>query len=182
MNVNRSRLVPGLILIGLGIFLLITRFTQAGERFFPFTLGTIFIIVYLITRRRGFLIPGGILTGLGTGIVISQTYTPIQDEVTGGIIVLSLGAGFAAIFVIEFFYTRTSDFWPLIPGGILGLVGTLLILTGLDLVTKMVLRSIGNLWPVVLIAIGAWILFRRRRDKGKEEEIQSTSVEKSQDS
>ncbi|MGH8246893.1 MAG: LiaF transmembrane domain-containing protein [Gammaproteobacteria bacterium] len=47
--------------------------------------------------------------------------------------------------------------WPLIPGGILTLIGLMLAADQVGL-----LGAIGHWWPAILIVIGLYILLRRR--------------------
>jgi drug/metabolite transporter (DMT)-like permease len=67
-------------------------------------------------------VPGGIIAGVGTGLLLA---TNLEEPAGGGALVLSLAGGFLAIFAVSKL-TRHPEhhFWPLIPGTILGVVGT----------------------------------------------------------
>ncbi|MDQ3930493.1 MAG: hypothetical protein M3328_15290 [Chloroflexota bacterium] len=154
---DRDRTVLGLILVGGGILFLLDQFS-------PFTsfgdlvlllLGGIFMYAYFTTRpgyRIGFLIPGSILLGLGAG----QALTDLPFSWFFGeteLRTLTLGLGFCMIWFFE-----RKHWWFLIPGGIL-------ILSGLSSLASSIGASIGigSLWPVALIALGAYLLFDQSR-------------------
>ncbi len=71
--------------------------------------------------KSGFMIPGGILSGLGLGAVINAI--ALQDQpgaITSGVTLLGLAVGFLVIVPL----TRSvhhTHIWPWVPGGILGL-------------------------------------------------------------
>jgi hypothetical protein len=118
MNTNRARLIPGLILIVLGIAFLLVQYFEFGPALFLILLGLVFLIPYALTRSYGLLIPGCILAGVGLGLVFDRP--PLGTAIA---VPLGLGLGFIAIFVLQLIVTRQSHWWPLIPGGILVLVG-----------------------------------------------------------
>ena len=65
MNTNRVRLIPGLILIVLGIAFLLAQFFEFGPALFLILLGLVFLVPYALTRSYGLLIPGCILACIG---------------------------------------------------------------------------------------------------------------------
>src|SRR3972149_7592333 len=127
----RDRMALAVILIGLGL------------------LGA-----FAYTRQYGDLIPGGIMTGLGAGIISSEAFTFATDEASSGAIVLGLGLGFLSIWVIgAIVRIAQNHWWPVIPGGILAVVGGALLVGG----------QAGDLldyWGVVVIAVGVFVLWR----------------------
>lgn len=138
---RRGAIVPGVILVALGLALLAAQFVPGlGGEVVLLGLGAAFLAVGFYQRAYGLLIPGCILTGLGTGIAAG-------DALGGELVVVGLGLGFIAIWVIDRLYTRASNWWPLIPGGILLTVG---IAIALPDIAPVVVR----LWPIVLIVIG----------------------------
>jgi hypothetical protein len=105
------------------------------------------------TRHYGYLIPAGILTGLGVGIVLQQALD-LSGEPSGGVIVLGLGLGFVSIWVIgQLVNVQRALWWPLVPGGILTAVGAALLIGG-DAV------RILDWWGLILVAIGLFVLWR----------------------
>ena len=117
-------------------------------------IGLVFAGAYAATRRYGLLIPAGILSGLGAGILLEDF------GVTREPVVLGLGLGFLAIYGVDLATSRSPQrarWWPLIPGAILiavaGAGGAFGDEGG---------RTIQQAWPVILIVIGAWLLVRGR--------------------
>jgi hypothetical protein len=114
--------------------------------------GLSFLAVFLVTRRYGFLVPAGIVTGVGAGIVLAMED---QGRVGGGLFLVSLGLGFIGIVILgALFRLQENHPWPLIPGGILCTIG-LITLAG---------TRYGDVaryaWPVVLIGLGVLFVLR----------------------
>jgi len=155
--------VAAAILIAIGVMALagnLAGSSLVGEAV-PLVIGLVFIVVYATTRHYGFLVPGGILTGLGAGI-LAGSLLGILD--TGVSVVLGLGLGFLLIYLVDVIQAGNRDrFWPLIPGGILLLVGG-----GIAGQTAGLLRQLGLWSPAVLILIGILILIARARPFRKE--------------
>ncbi len=145
MNANRVRLIPGLILISLGILFLIAQYFEAPGLILLF-FGLVFLIPYVLTRSYGLLIPGCILAGLGVGILFERALG--RGDIT---ILLGLGLGFIAIFVVQLIVAGRSHWWPLVPGG-------LLVLFGLAEAVPQGQVLIEKGWPLLLILIGLVIL------------------------
>lgn len=64
---------------------------------------------------------------------------------------LGLGVGFVAIYVIDLVYTGSSSWWPLIPGGILIIIGL-----SEGSATFERLFSVG--WPLIIVFVGLLLL------------------------
>jgi len=146
MNTNRARLIPGLVLIVLGIAFLLAQYFEFGPALFLILLGLVFLIPYALTRSYGLLIPGCILAGVGLGLAFDRP--PLGTAIA---VPLGLGLGFIAIFVLQLIVARQSHWWPLIPGGLLVLVG---IAEGVP--QAQVLFEKG--WPLILVLVGLLIL------------------------
>jgi len=146
MSVNRARLIPGLILIFLGIAFLLMQYVEFGPGLFLVLLGLIFLIPYALTRAYGLLIPGCILAGIGVGLMFDRA--PLTTSMT---VPIGLGLGFIAIFAVQFVVTRELHWWSLIPGGLLVLAG---IADGIPQAQTLVQKG----WPLVLVLIGLVIL------------------------
>ena len=86
---------------------------------------------------------------MGIGIVLDSAAT---GEAESGVMMLGLAGGFLGIWVIGSIYRLSENhWWPLIPGGILTLIG-MVQLTSIDLAGAL------RLWPIVLIVGGAFLL------------------------
>jgi hypothetical protein len=151
--VERRRVLPGIILIVLGVVFLLAEQGRVGTQSVVTAIGVAFLVAFFYTRNYAFLVPGGILTGLGFGII----YQSQADR--GWAVLLGLGLGFVSIYVLDVLTggRRGGQWWPLIPGGILAFFG-LAEASG-------IMGTIGRWWPVLLIAIGIYLLFRRRADE-----------------
>ena len=150
--------------IALAIVLIVVGVAGLASQMFDITadlggwivmfIGLGLLAAFAYTRQYGYLIPAGIMTGLGAGIIASESLTFTSDEGTGGVIVLGLGLGFLSIWVIgSVLRVAQNHWWPVIPGGILAAVGAALLIGG---------EAVGLLdyWGVVVIAIGLFVLWR----------------------
>lgn len=158
---ERKPLFAGIALIGIGALLLIAQFIQAqwlSLLILP-TLGAIFLLWGLIARNPGLLVPGGILSGIGLGAYLnSGPFVEAAERVQGGVFMLAFAAGWALIVAASLVIGR-PQWWPLIPGSLMALIGAALL--GGDLGLQL-LEWAGKLWPLVLISVGLAILLRRR--------------------
>jgi hypothetical protein len=144
---QRNRTAVGAILILLGLaFLAMQIWEGLGGDLFLFLFGSVFVVGYLVTRNYGLLIPGGILLGIGLGAIGSDALVGLGD-----LAVIGLGLGFVFIYVVALIYQGRSHWWPLIPGGILIVVG---LAQGSEIMEQ--LLSVG--WPLVLIFFGLLLL------------------------
>jgi hypothetical protein len=148
---NRRALAIGLILIVLGVGLLAMQLMQPGfgQPLILFLIGAAFLVGYFIRRFYGLLIPGCILVGLALGSLGVQ----IIGEV-GDFTVIGLGIGFVAIYVIDLLYRRSTHWWPLIPGGILIVVGLMQVLEQNPSLAGLWDKG----WPLILVLAGLLVL------------------------
>ncbi|HKP52836.1 MAG TPA: hypothetical protein VJ183_09305 [Chloroflexia bacterium] len=139
-----------LLLIGAGVLFLLQQFSifrDFGD-YLLLIIGGVFMYAYFSTKagyRAGFLIPGAILLGIGTGEVL-QKYNVLGLWQGANVSGLALGLGFCLIWALE-----RRHWWALIPGSILvvsSISGAL---------------AIGKLWPVGLILIGVYLLYEQTR-------------------
>ncbi len=143
---RRQRVTAGLALIALGLGLYwLHRVEGIGEAAVFFLVGGAFLAAYLYNRAYGFLVPAGIMLGMGAGMVGADSLLDL-----GRPQFLGLGFGFVLIFLIALLYERRSHWWPLIPG-------TLLILLGLPDADRIFSYLYRN-WPLILVIAGALIL------------------------
>lgn len=168
---NRSAIIGGLILILGGVLAVLRQFVpDSWDLGFGLLvllgLGAAFHIAGLLTREVGWFIPGGILTGLGVGLalvdgpfarLIPDGLLP-GDE--GGLFMLAFAGGWFLIVLTTALFTDDTQWWPLIPGGIMLLIG---LAAGFGSVFTTVLSLLGRAWPIALIAIGIYVLYQSRR-------------------
>lgn len=147
------RSTTGIILVLLGILFLLGQWANIGGESVVAIIGLALLVAYAFTGHYGLLVPGGIMTGLGVGIVYETRLNG-----SGAPVLLGLGLGFLSIYVIGRTRGRMSgDWWPIIPGGILTVIGLIIAAgqTGL-------LGAIGRWWPAVLILLGLYLIYRQR--------------------
>ncbi len=156
---KRKGWVGGLLLILLGVLFLVNEFYPGvlGDWTLLLGLGVVFLVAYAIGRQYGFLIPGCILAGLGVALALVENGY-VSSAAEDGVFVLLLGASFLAIWLIDLLVSRGRPlgWWPIIPGGILTIVGAALYTDN-----EAWLESIGQWWPLIFIIVGVWILLER---------------------
>jgi hypothetical protein len=146
--------LPGVILIAVGVTLFAVQLLHLDGDVIVLVIGLVFAIAFAGTRRYGLLIPAGVLSGLGLGVVLEDS------GVQGEPVVLGLGLGFLAIYVADLLSSGArapGRWWPLIPGAILIVIAGAESTFGPEGA-----RLIEQGWPIVLIAAGAWLLLRGR--------------------
>lgn len=157
---SRDRMAVAVILIVVGLAGLVGQVLdiQANMGGLIVTLiGVGFLAAFAFTRTYGYLVPGGIMTGLGVGIAASEGLA-LSDEQTGGAVVLGLSLGFLAVWVIGLLVrVERHHWWPIIPGGILGVIGGALLIGGQAV-------NLLDYWGVVIVAIGLIVLWRAWAD------------------
>jgi len=149
--------VAGLVIAGIGLFFLANQLDSNIGRFVTLFIGLALLAVFVVKREYGFLVPGSILTGVGIGIVLDSA---ASGDAESGVMMLAIAGGFLGIWVLGSLYRLPQNhWWPLIPGGILTLIG-LVQLTRTDVAGAL------RLWPVLLILLGAFVLAKAitRRD------------------
>jgi len=152
---------PGLVLIGIGVLFLFVQLTDIGGEAVVAIIGGGLLVGYAVTRRYGLLVPGGILSGLGLGIIWQEQV--LQDA--GGAVLVGLGAGFLSIYLIDAFVRRSRAlWWPIIPGGITLTIGLML-----EAGPGGTLVAVAPLWPIVVIAIGAALVLHQMTAGGEHE-------------
>jgi hypothetical protein len=151
---DMSGWLPGVILIVVGMTLFAVQLLHLDADVIVLVIGLVFGTAYAGIRRYGLLIPAGILIGLGTGILLEDF------GVMGEPVVLGLGLGFLAIYGVDLLTSGARGpgrWWPLIPGAILTVIAGAESTFGAEGA-----RVIQQGWPILLIAVGAWLLLRGR--------------------
>jgi hypothetical protein len=147
--------LTGLLLVAGGVLWFVIATTELDGTVVVPGVGVAFLVAYLATRRYGLLIPAGILCGLGTGLVVAAQGGP------GGAVPLGLGIGFAAITAVDAVLGDDDPaWWPLIPGGILIVVGGSQIAGIRDLGIYVV--------PAALVIVGLLLVLRPTRGRTKD--------------
>jgi hypothetical protein len=159
---RRNTVVCGALLVAIGLLVLLVQNVQAetlGLLFLP-ALGGFFLIAGIASRQVGFLIPGGILTGLGLGAIFTQNPALAATPTTqGGVFFIGFALGWLLITVLSKLVAHDTQWWALIPGTIMALIGVALMLGGAAL---NVLEFAGGWWPLILVALGLVIIVQRK--------------------
>lgn len=157
---NKQR-VSGLILIALGGLFLLAQWVPlpwAGWMVLP-ALSLLFGVWGLLTRAPGLLVPSGILGGIALGTyLVNGPLTEASGTVQGGAFLLAFAAGWALVIGLSVLIGR-AQWWPLIPGGILALIGGALLAGEAG---QQAMELLGRAWPLALIGVGVWVLLRRK--------------------
>lgn len=162
---NQRRVnIAGLALIGVGILALVTNIItkDPASLFFP-ALGLAFIGWGLTQQRQGPLSAGSLLTGLGVGVFLSQnSFAQADTNIQHGIVLMCIGLGILAIIPLTAVIRHEQQRWELIPGILLTLIGLGLYFPG---AVRNTINDADKYWPVLLIALGAFFLFRSAQKK-----------------
>ncbi|MCP4427889.1 MAG: hypothetical protein GY803_25680 [Chloroflexi bacterium] len=164
---KRNEFIWGVILIGVGLFALTGQFIdfnwnwdRLGIFFLP-ALGAAFLLWGILSRQAGLIIPGGIISGIGWGAaLITGPMSGLGGDSEGGVFMLVFAAGWVLITVLTAVFTSKTHWWPLIPGGIMALIGAGILFGG---VFMKGLTLLGQIWPVFLILLGLFVLFQGMR-------------------
>lgn len=155
-----GQVAAGLALIVLGAALLVLERTGGSpDHLFLILVGGVFAAGYFYKKAFGLLIPGAILIGLGSGLAYDDLYS--RSFVDGESALFGLGVGFLLIYVVSLLYERVNRWWPLIPGAVLVIAG---------FPEWEWADEILDFWPVAVMAIGLFLLFRAVVARQKESE------------
>jgi hypothetical protein len=158
-NRHNRRFVAGIILIIFGSATLLQRWLDIGDSII-LLLGLGLLVWGSISHRTGWIIPGGVLSGIGLGILVMQSPWQFPVVYQNGIFLICFSLGWFLITLLSGLFTCTQ-WWALIPGGIMALIG------GSILVTNGVFRwmDLNLAYAVILILIGLTLLVYRGRTK-----------------
>ena len=163
-----------MVIISIGLFFLLAQVVPDIGRWIPLLIGLIFLAAFLPKREYGFLIPGCIVSGVGVGVILAGV---VDDPWSGAVVLLSIAGGFIAIWVVSVLIRRVDQgwprgssrdaaqalWWPLIPGGILALIGLIVLVE--DGFESDLLRW----WPLLLIGAGIIVLLSARSRRGDDQ-------------
>jgi len=146
--------IPGITLLGLMVLVLADQFFPNFENIwgggiFLAGIALSFWLVYLVNREAWWaIIPAGVLTTLA---IVAMLDSFAVDS--GWIFLIGLGLTFALVGILPTPQGRMT--WAFIPAGILLFLG---VLTASPLVPL-----INYIWPVALIILGGYFIFRNIR-------------------
>jgi len=125
-----------------------------------FLVGVAFLAWGVFERVFGLLIPGCLLAGLGPGFYLGFVTNAANNELVQiGFLITCFGLGWVMITLSSRMINPIFLWWPLIPGGILTMVGWGLTIGG-NRGSAMTL--IGNTGSISLIIFGLYLILMRR--------------------
>ena len=160
INNRRShRIAGGVILILFGMATLLQRWFDIGN-YAVLLLGLGMLGWGSVSRRTGWIIPGGVLSGIGLGILAMEGPWRLPIENQNGLFLLCFALGWFLITILTAIFTCTQ-WWALIPGGIMALIG------GSILVTNGIVRwmDLNLVYAIILIVVGLILLVTRSRSR-----------------
>jgi hypothetical protein len=161
-NRGNNRTAAGIVLILFGAATLLQRWFNIGS-FIVLLLGLFMLVWGSISRRTGWIIPGGILTGIGLGILAMEGPWQFPTVDQNAIFLLCFAFGWFLIPILTAIFTCTQ-LWALIPGGIMALIGSgILVLNG-----AIPWDDLNLVYAVILIAVGLFLLVYKGRAKKNE--------------
>lgn len=133
----RASYITGLALIAAGLVLLADQYLNTGwlSLLIMPTAGLVFLVFGFVHRRLALIIPGGVLTGLGTGSFLAfSRFFLFALPVRFGLLLLAFALGWGVIALFSALYSDRVAWWPLIPGSVLAGTGACLLLSPLRVV------------------------------------------------
>ncbi len=163
MNGKRHSLVPGLILIALGIIIILHStgiFRIDWDIIWTYViifLGVLFWLGFLFDRRDvGALMPGSVLITVGLVLNYAARNNWYTMNYLWPFFILAPAFGFYAMFLLG-----NRDRGLLVPAGILTVIGVIFLLQSMD-------YSVRYAWAIGLIVVGALLLLRGIRARNEE--------------
>ena len=156
---HNGRLVAGIILVLIGAATLLQRWLDIGN-YIVLLIGAALLLWGSVSRKTGLIIPGGVMSGIGLGILAMQAPWHFPVEAQSGIFLVCFAMGWFLITLLTSLFTCTQ-WWPLIPGGIMALIG------GAILVTNGAIPwlDLNVVYAVVLIVVGVVLLVFHGKSK-----------------
>jgi len=153
--------LPASILVSTGLCMLFSRVRLLDfVLYLSVGIGTILLGIGVIKRWLGFVIPGSIVLGSGLGVYLAWgTRLAPNALAQTGLMLVCFAFGWIAISMFSRKMTDQFVWWPLIPGGILAMVGWGLYIGGNP---GEAASFIGNTGSVGLIVLGMYLLLLRR--------------------
>ena len=158
-NRRNHRIAVGIVLILVGAATLFQRWFDIGN-FVVLLLGVGMLVWGSISHRTGWIIAGGVLTGIGLGILVMEGPWQFPAADQNGVFLICFAFGWFLIAILTALFT-CMQWWALIPGGIMGLIG------GSILITNGTIRweDLNLVYAVILISLGLILLANRGRIK-----------------
>jgi hypothetical protein len=144
-------LIPAYVLLSIGLMIPLVEYNLLRNAFVAtYVMGTIalpFIVIYVRERQNWWaLIPAYVLLSIGIMVGLIETRL-ISDLIIPAYVMFTVAIPFLVIY-----FRNPKEWWPLIPGGVMGLIGVAFLLSE---------RSTRIVAPILFIGIGLVILLRQ---------------------
>ena len=164
--INFQKIVFWLINPFIVLFFLGVALFQSSYSFLMFTfyiglgIGIALLVSGLHWKLFGLIIPGCLMIGISPGLYFAWGNSKVESGlVNTGIFLVCFALGWGLITVFSKVQTQNFLWWPLIPGGILAMVGWGLYIGGSP---ANAVGFIGNTGSIGLIIFGIYILLMKR--------------------
>jgi hypothetical protein len=149
----------GLVLIGAA--LLLNQWMDIGS-YLVLLVGAGFLVWGALSRIGGLIIPGGVLTGIGLGILVYEERWNIPVANPNGLFLICFALGWFLIPLLTGLFTRRTQWWATVPGGIMAILGAAVLWRGDPRIWQ---DYSGCIVSLVLIVLGVYLIVRRDRAK-----------------
>ncbi len=150
--------IPGFTLLGLSFLIgyeeLFPRaFGSFGPAVFLGSIGLSFLVIYLTTGTQQWwaLIPAGSLFSIALTVIADSIFR--EGDVAGGIFMLGMGATFGAVYILP--TSEGRQHWAIYPAGVMLVIGFFITLSAV--------QFLGYIWPLAMIGLGAYLIYRYLR-------------------
>lgn len=157
LRISSRGIFPAAVLIAVSVVFLLQALglPNVGSILF-IALGLAFVAPYLVgaeRRRHMFLLPAGVLVGMGVGLLLPATFAPLAVFPVATFLA-SLATGLGLVYAVA-----PDRRWPLIPAAILAALAILQVFGYTALVPELVRPYVV---PLLLLAIGLYTLLEPR--------------------
>jgi hypothetical protein len=158
-NRRNHRIAAGVILIVFGAAALLQTWLDIGN-YIILALGLGMLVWGSLSHRTGWIIPGGVLAGIGLGILAEEGRWFFAAADQSGVFLLCFAVGWFLITLLTTLFTSTQ-WWALIPGGIMAVIG------GSILATNGGVRweDLNIVYAVLLLGIGLFLIAYKGRPR-----------------
>lgn len=158
----RSRRMTAVLLLLVAGAALVGQYTNLNfGKLVPLFLGLAFLVWSLWAREWGLLVPGGILTGLGTGLMFQELLDLGRASGTA-VFLFCFAGGWVLIVVLSKLAFNRRVLWPFWPAGAMVFAG-LTQMGGPDL--QEWFRWARPYWPFALILVALFLWFSKPSNK-----------------
>jgi hypothetical protein len=163
--------IPGFTLLGLAATIFYDRFAppffgDMGGAVFLASIGAGFAAIFFTNREHWWaLIPGGALFSVAGVVLVEEANIPFLNPAS--VLFVGLGCTFGLLGLMST-YLNTNLRWAYIPAAIM-------LVLGIVIFTPFV-GALAWVWPLALIAAGAWLILRRTGDRAELTDVTAAPV------